>query len=176
MRLIETLSIKSLHEKYPIISHTLYLLQNKEFMQLKQQGWPRSTSCSATIGQRSQTTSRGSLSAFDRTTETLSGSRTASLSLNTARKPRSLLLWSVRMTLVLFATASSTSWCDISPKKKQDSFLYFFFLNNLQVTLDKKHLTKMSAKTLSIKQLISGTDNCFVWSSTCNVEVRLDSI
>lgn len=65
-----------------------------------------------------QTTSRGSLSAFDTTTATLSGRRTASLSLNTDRKPRSLLLWSLRMTLVPFATASSTSWWDISPEQR----------------------------------------------------------
>lgn len=57
-----------------------------------------------------QTTSRGSLSTFDTTTVTLSGRRTVNLSRNTDRKPRSLLLWSQRMTLVPFATASSTSW------------------------------------------------------------------
>lgn len=63
-----------------------------------------------------QTTSRGSLSTFDTTTATLSGRRTVNFSRNTDRKPRSLLLWSLRMTLVPFATASSTSWWDISPK------------------------------------------------------------
>lgn len=64
-----------------------------------------------------QTTSRGSLSTFDTTTAILSGRRTVNLSWMTDRKPRSLLLWSLRMTLVPLATASSTSWWDISPEK-----------------------------------------------------------
>lgn len=74
---------------------------------------------SATVAWRPpQTTSRGSLSTFDTTTLTLSGRRTVNLSRNTDRKPRSLLLWSQRMTLVPFATASSTSWWDISPENR----------------------------------------------------------
>ncbi|TNN32661.1 hypothetical protein EYF80_057178 [Liparis tanakae] len=67
-----------------------------------------------------QTTSRGSLSAADTATATLSGSRTASFSRNTARKPRSLLLWSLSRTLVPLSAASSTSWWDISPEGRED--------------------------------------------------------
>lgn len=64
-----------------------------------------------------QTTSKGSRSTFDTTTVTLSGRRTVSLSRNTDRNPRSLLLWSQRMTQLPLVTASSTSWWDISPEK-----------------------------------------------------------
>lgn len=57
----------------------------------------------------------------------LSSSNLASVSLNSAKYPRSELLWLHRITLTLLWRASSTSWCDISPVEEKIKSNFAFF-------------------------------------------------
>lgn len=60
-------------------------------------------------------TFKGSLSCRETNTSTWLFSTSWRRPCTTFRKPRSVLLWSHKTTLVPLQTASRTSWCDISP-------------------------------------------------------------
>ncbi len=68
-----------------------------------------------------QSTCSGSRSRREISTLTVSSSPAVSLCLKTVRNPLSLLLCSLRITLVPAETASRTSWWDISPEHQRTS-------------------------------------------------------